>query len=265
MKVSFLYTDSDLKHLEETVESNKTQLQNLDSQLRKMELELKLKEDARTSLGAALEALGREKADLCLQTENLSLKLEKSHSDYSHLERSLVVLIDNVIQLEIKNKTIETNVSNLLSSYKKYHKLVQEEKHLISDSIKSKINGIQKMYIQSREENNSLNAQIKELNGKITDLEKMQEFSMVQHAEECRLSEEKMKKMQFEVKNLGSEKVQLEKMNSELQEKVKYLSDASAEAEGRVVCINLFFLSLFFNLYRMTVIPLVLFCSFFVV
>ncbi|XP_078166341.1 synaptonemal complex protein ZEP1-like isoform X2 [Carex rostrata] len=226
--------DSDLKHLEETVESNKTQLQDLDSQLRKMELELKLKEDVCTSLGVAIEALGREKADLCLQREDLSLKLEKSHAEYSHLERSLVVLRDNTIQLERENKTIETNVSDLLSSYKKYYQLVQEEKRLITESTNSKIDGIQKMYIQSREENNGLNVQIKELNGKIADLEKMQEFSMVQHAEECQLAEEKIKIMQLEVKNLGSEKVELEKTNSELQEKVKHLTEASAEAESHV-------------------------------
>lgn len=250
MKISFLYTDSDLKHLEETVELNKTQLQDLDSQLRKMELELKLKEDVCTSLGVAIEALGREKADLCLQREDLSLKLEKSHVEYSHLERSLVVLRDNTIQLERENKTIETNVSNLLSSYKKYYQLVQEEKRLITESTNSKIDGIQKMYIQSREENNGLNAQIKELNGKITDLEKMQEFSMVQHAEECQLAEEKIKIMQLEVKNLGSEKVELEKTNLELQEKVKHLTEASAEAESHVVCINLIFL-LFYFLYRL--------------
>jgi predicted nucleic acid-binding Zn-ribbon protein len=207
-----------------------------------MELEMKLKEDAHTSLGAALEALGREKADLCLQIKDLSLKLEKSHSEYSLLERSLVVLMDNVIQLERENKTIETNVSNLLSLYKKYNELVQEEKHLINETTKSKMDGIQKMYIQSQEENNDLNAQIKDLNGKITDLKNMQEFSMVQHAEECRLGEEKMKQMHFEVRNLGSEKFQLEKANSELQDKVKCLIDASAEAESHVVCINLFFL-----------------------
>ncbi|KAJ1700154.1 hypothetical protein LUZ63_008666 [Rhynchospora breviuscula] len=226
--------DSDLMHLEETVKKNEALLKDLDSQLRKMELELKLKEDACTSLGAALEALGREKADLSLQTKDLSLKLDKSHTEYSHLERSLVVLKDTVIQLERENKAIEANVSNLLSSYKRYDELAQEEKCLTKESTNGKIDAIQKIYMQSQEENLGLNMQIKELHNKITDLVKMQEFSMVQHAEECRLAEEKTNKMHFEVQILGSKKDELEKANSELQEKVKYLTDASAEAESHV-------------------------------
>ena len=173
------------------------------------------------------------------------------------------MLKDNIIQLERENKIIETNVSNLLSSYKKYYELVQEEKRLIIESTNGKINGIQKMYIQSQEKNNGLSAQIKELNGKITELEKMQEFSMVQHAEECQLAEEKINKMQHEVKSLGSEKVELEKTNSELQEKVKHLTEASAEAESHVVCINLILfcpsLSLLFDLYRTSMVSLFFF------
>lgn len=88
--------------------------------------------------------------------------------------------------------------------------------------------------------------QIKAPNGEITDLENMQLFSLVQHAGECRLPEEITKKMQFEFRNLGSEKVHLEK-SYELQEKVKYLTDSCADAKSHAVCINLSYLPLVFS------------------
>ncbi|KAJ3679592.1 hypothetical protein LUZ60_017603 [Juncus effusus] len=224
--------DSDIKHLEETIERNKEEIQTLDSRLQTMEKELKLKEDISTNLRAKIESLEREKSELSSQNEALCQKLEKSEAEYRELERSLKTLRGQVIQLEMENRATEAHASTLVNSYNKFYELTQEEKWLTSEINGGKMENMRKAYVQSTEEREGLQVENEGLKCKITEMETAHKISVVERAEECRLVEENLMKMSSDSVIMGKQKVELEKLNLELQEKVKELTDASAVADS---------------------------------
>ncbi|OAY67794.1 Synaptonemal complex protein ZEP1 [Ananas comosus] len=226
--------DSTIKHLEGTVEENKVHLRTLDSQLRQMEHELKLKEDTCLLLRATLENLESEKYYLQRSNQEFVEKIDISCKAYKELENVLLSLMAKIVELDKENLIVSGHVSKLISSFQTYNELIQEEKNLALKSAQGKFENLQKVYIHSVSENDALKIEIEELHTKVTELQKAQEFVMVQHAEECRLAEDKVRRLESEAAEIVSKKDEAEELASELQEKVVKLSEDSKLTDSQM-------------------------------
>lgn len=103
---------------------------------------------------------------------------------------------------------------------------------LIARSSKDKFEHLQKQYADLSSENNALEIEIEELKSRIIELQKTQEIVMVQHVEECQVTEDKIRRLESEAETSASNISRLETLASELQGRVQKLLEDSTLAEN---------------------------------
>ncbi|XP_072971144.1 synaptonemal complex protein ZEP1-like isoform X2 [Typha angustifolia] len=226
--------DSVIKELELTVEEKKAHLQTLDSQLKEMEQGLRTKEDICISLRACVKDLESEKCALQHSNQDFAHKIDQLSKEHKELETLLLSLMAKVIELDKENANVSGHVSKLLCSFGTYYELIQEEKDLTVKSARTKFEFLYKEYIHSISTNDALRTEIVELKTKIMELQKAQEFVMVQHVEECRLAEEKIRGLESEAEDILSKKDASDKLATGLQEEIRKLCEASSLTEKQM-------------------------------
>ncbi|KAG1342366.1 Synaptonemal complex protein ZEP1 [Cocos nucifera] len=226
--------DTAMKHLEETVEEKKAHLETLESRLQEMQHELNLKEDSCKCLRSTLSNLENERNALQLSNQNFTQKIDKSCQEFKELEMLLNHLVFQLVELNKESATISDQVSRLFLSFGAYDKLLQQEKCLAIKSAQGKYEQLHEQFMHTRSENDAFKLEIQELENKIVELQKAQEFAMVQHAEECRLAEDKIRILETEAEVLVSSKKESDNLASELGEKVKDLSKAFSLTETQM-------------------------------
>ncbi|XP_072989861.1 synaptonemal complex protein ZEP1-like isoform X2 [Typha latifolia] len=226
--------DSVIKELELTVEENKAHLQTLDSQLKEMEQGLRTKEDICISLRACVNDLESEKCALQHSNQDFAHKIDELSKEHKELETLLLSLMAKIIELDKENANVSGHVSKLLCSFGTYYELIQEEKDLTVKSARKKFEFLYKEYIHSISMNDAFRMEIVELKTKIMELQKAQEFVMVQHAEECRLAEDKIRGLESEAEDILSKKDASDKLASDLQEEIRKLCEASSLTEKQM-------------------------------
>ena len=92
-----------------------------------------------------------------------------------------------------------------------------------------------------------------DLNTKVIELQKEHEFTMVHHAEECRLAEQTICRLESEEEILVSKKSEMEMVITQLQDKIATLSEGSRLSEKKMVN----FLSQNFPLYQVLWLSLI--------
>lgn len=182
-----------------------------------------------------------ERENIVLQCNNHSLKqqIENSCLEIMNLEEIIHNLMNKISQLDKDSLAISNNVVVLVASFKKYYDLIHQEKDLTAKCNQEKLDKLQQQYLVAMEENNSFKLLNDQLTSKITELQKSQEFVMVQHADECRVAEDNARMLEFKADELLSRKNELEKLATELEGKVKHLSEVSNVAESKMVTFQI--------------------------
>ena len=231
-----LRADTIIKQLEDAIEENKKHLQTVDCQLHEAQQELKLKEEICNCLRATEEVLRKEKYDLECNNQDLVLQVDRSHQDTKQLEDLVCDLMTKLVDLDKESQAVSDHVGKLVSLFGMSYELAQQEKNLALKCVQGNFDKLHEQFLGIRSENDALRLEIGELKGKIMELQKAQEFTMVQHAEEWRLSEDKIRRLESEAEVLISKKKESEKLVADLGEKVKGLSEAASLTEHHMVC-----------------------------
>ncbi|KAK8930866.1 Synaptonemal complex protein 2 [Platanthera zijinensis] len=226
--------DATIKDLEDVVEQSKQHKQTLDSQLQVLQHELISKEELFKKLNLTKDEVESEKKMLLCNNLALKQQLENSCLEIKNLEAFINNLMTKISQLDKDSLTLSNNIVKLISSFDKYYDLIHQEKDLASKNNQEKIDKLQQQLLNAMTEINSFNLNNEQLNNRIIELQRAQEFVMVQHADECRLAEDKVRKLESEVDGLLLRKNEAEKMATELEGKVVHLSEVSIVAENKM-------------------------------
>lgn len=231
-----MHVDTLIRQLENAIEENKRHLQTVDCQLHEVQQGLTLKEETCNRLRSSEEVLRKEKCDLECNNQDLILQVDKSLQEIKHLEDLVCSLMSKVVDLDKESLTVSNYVAKLVSSFETCCELAQQEKNLALKCAQGNFDKLYEQFLGTRSENDALRAEIGDLKEKIMELQKSQEFTMVQHAEECRLVEDKTRRLESEVEVLVSKKTESEKLVVDLREKVKVLTEAAGVTEDHMVC-----------------------------
>ncbi|XP_042025485.1 synaptonemal complex protein 1-like [Salvia splendens] len=142
--------------------------------------------------------LERENKDLLSSRDDFSDRLQLALLEVKNLEEFVTMLVEKFKELERKSLAFSENFIQLNALFDSCSKLAQQEKDLVSKCAQRKFDQINDQCASAVSEKNALHLDNHELKNKILELQKEQEFSMVQHAEECRLAEEKIQKLESE-------------------------------------------------------------------
>ncbi|GKV09331.1 hypothetical protein SLEP1_g20849 [Rubroshorea leprosula] len=226
--------DAMIKKFEATVAANKQAAASLNSKLREVHLELSSKEVEITRLVNTKENLEKEKSNLQLSNGDFARKLAMSIQETKNLEGCVHVLAAQLVELDKQNLTFTDKFDELNSLYDACFKLVQQERDLAAKHSQKLYDQLHGEFLCIASERDALQLVNKELNDKITELQRVQESVMAQLSEESRLAGERIKRLESESENLLSKKTETEKLVSELEQKVNFLSESSRSSENKV-------------------------------
>ncbi|XP_043722330.1 synaptonemal complex protein 2-like isoform X2 [Telopea speciosissima] len=226
--------DSVIKQLEETLAAEKLDVDSLNSQLKEMHLDLSLKEDICKVLRSVQESLETEKNALHSSNEESAKKLLISGQDIKRLEDLIHGFVAMLIELDKQSLTVSNKVVQLNSAFDACYKLSNQEKDLASKLSQRHFDQLHGQFLHVISEKDSLQSVNEGLNNKVLELQKVQEYMMVQHSEECHQSEEKIRKLESEAKTLVSKKTELETVVTELEENIKNLIHTSDQSENKM-------------------------------
>ncbi|KAG0499595.1 hypothetical protein HPP92_004286 [Vanilla planifolia] len=226
--------DSTIKELEDTIEQSKQHVQTLNSQLLDLQHALIVKEETFKQLSVTKNDMEIENGIIRCKNQDLKQQIERSCMEIKNLEETIQNLMSQIAQLEKESLNITNHVLNLIYSFEKCYDLMQQEKDLAVKRIQGKAEQLQHQLLIAMEETSSLKLHNEQHNIRIVELQKAQEFVMVQHADECRLTEDKVRRLECEIDGLLTRKNELERLVTELEDRVKHLSEASNHAENQV-------------------------------
>ncbi|KAJ4950722.1 hypothetical protein NE237_027554 [Protea cynaroides] len=226
--------DSVIKQLEESLAAEKLDVDSLNSQLKEMHLELSSKEDTCKVLRSVQGNLETEKNALHSSNEEFAKKLLISDQEITSLEDLIRGLEKMSIELDKQSLTVSNKVVQLNSAFDTCYKLSKQEKDLASKLSRCQFDRLHGQFLHVISEKDSLNSVKEGLNNKVLELQNVQEFVMVQHAEECRVAEEKIRRLESEVETYVSKKTELEMLVTKLEEEIKNLTDTSNQSENKM-------------------------------
>ncbi|CDP01053.1 unnamed protein product [Coffea canephora] len=226
--------DAVIRNLEETVATNGLAMESLNSKLEKLDLDLKVKEDDLHSLNNSKEELEKEKDNLVSINKKLAGKLENALQEIKTLENFVNLLTLKLAELESQSVSFSEKVVQLTSLFESCFKLLQDEKHLAANHAQKKFDKLQDQSMSVTEEKNALQLVNQELSNKVIELQKEQEYAMVQHAEECRLAEETVRRLESELETLKSKKNEMEVLIAKLQDDIGTLSENSRTSDEKL-------------------------------
>ncbi|KAG5544014.1 hypothetical protein RHGRI_016686 [Rhododendron griersonianum] len=229
-----LNSDTTIKHLEATVTADRLGMESLNSKLEELHCELRFKEDDLKHLRISEEMLEKEKSDLLTSNKEFASKLDKALQEIRNLEDFANLLAAKLNELDKQSLTFSDKVVQLNSLYDSCFKLVQVEKDLGSQCAKKQYDQLHSMTLHVTSEKNALQVVNKELNNTIIELRKGQEFAMVQHAEECHLAEERIRRLESEAESLLSRKSEMELLLNKSGGEIKTLSESLILSESKM-------------------------------
>ncbi|KAF6148740.1 hypothetical protein GIB67_019348 [Kingdonia uniflora] len=223
-----------IKDLEGTIASDKSSLESLGSRLKEVQHELYLREDICKCLKATQENLEKEKSALQSSNEDYAKRLLASGQEIQRLEDFVQWLVEKLVELDKNSVVFSNNVAQMTSAFDNFYKLVQEEKEFTAKIAQRQYGLLQDQFLRIKSENEAFQTENGGLKNKIIELQKVQEGVMVQHAEGCRLTEEKIQGIESEAETLLSKKKELEMLVSTLEEKSRHLSEVSSISKTKM-------------------------------
>ncbi|XP_042445927.1 synaptonemal complex protein ZEP1-like isoform X2 [Zingiber officinale] len=240
-KNAMLEKDVGIKELHGIIEDKVANLKSLDAQLEEMVNELNSKEDTCRCLRTTITNLEKEKSSLQSANIDFAQTIEKSSQDLAELRELLNGLVTMIAKLHTESASLTNQISMLFSSIGVYCDLVNKKEKLTSERAQYKFDKLHEEFKKCRSENDTVKFNNQEQKDQILELQKAQEFSIVQHADECRLAEANIRDLETKIKDLLSNKSSSEKLTKELMEKIKDLSQSNAmsEAKGKKLSENI--------------------------
>ncbi|XP_051124039.1 synaptonemal complex protein 1-like isoform X2 [Andrographis paniculata] len=219
--------DDKIKQLKEDVAANMVTLENLTSEMEKLHVEMRVKEDNLLELSISKEKLERDNENLISSQKALTNRLEMANKEIQNFEDFVTLLVVRFTELENQSLTFSERISQLNAIFDKSLALAQQEKDLVSKCTKKKFDHIHNECSSVISEKNALQLVNHELKNKVIELQKEQEFAMVQHAEECRLAEEKIQNLESEAERLVSEQNGMQALVVKLEDNLRTSTESS--------------------------------------
>ncbi|GER37763.1 myosin heavy chain-related protein [Striga asiatica] len=223
--------DGTMKQLEEDVAAKKLALESLTCNMEKLQLEMRVKEDDMLELSVSKENLERKNKDLLSSKHDFANRLQMALKEIKNLEDLVNLMLVKFRELEDQSLSFSQKVNQFNDSFDSYVKLAQQEKELISKCAQQKLDQIDNKRTSVISEKDALESLNQELNSKLLELQKEQEFSMVQHAEECRLTEEKIRKLEAEAENLVTKQTEMQSLIVTLEDNLKISAENSRSSD----------------------------------
>ncbi|KAF5196286.1 Synaptonemal complex protein [Thalictrum thalictroides] len=223
--------DSLIKHLEEAVSAEKVHLESLTSRLEEVQHDLRVKEDICQHMRVTQENLEKENHSLESINNEYANSLLQSGQELKGLENSLHRLVEKSVELDNHSLVITNHVIQLNTAFDTCYKLVQKEKDLILKRAQCQFDQLHNRFLHVTTENTEFRSEKEELNKKVIELQKDQEVLMVQHAEECHITEDKIRGLESELQTLVLKKADLELQVAKLEESIEHLSETSSVSE----------------------------------
>ncbi|WOG95304.1 hypothetical protein DCAR_0414616 [Daucus carota subsp. sativus] len=223
-----------IKRLEETIVNKGSDLVNLNHNFESLQLEFKLKEDDLNNLSCSKEKLEKEKIDLLSCNQRFAYKLDRALGEIKNLENLVNILSVSLTDLDNQSLTISDNFKQLSTSFNICFKLAQEGRDLRIQSSQNKYDQLHDRFVHATSEKDVLYLVNQDLRNKVIDFEKEREFTMVQHAEECRLVEERFLALETKAEGLLSRKNDMESLIAELEEKLNSTAENAQLSEKRM-------------------------------
>ncbi|KAL8482086.1 hypothetical protein ACS0TY_027710 [Phlomoides rotata] len=231
--------DGVIKQLEENVASNKTDLERLTSEMEKLQLEMRVKEDGLLELHTSKEKVEREYADMISIKDDFSNRLEIALLEIESLKDFVKMLVEKFKELEDQSLSFSAKVIQLNVLFDSCLKLAQQEKDLVSKCAQQKFDQIHNQWASVISEKSALQLVNHELDNKVLEIQKELEFAMVQHAEECRLSEAKIRKLESEADILVSKQTEMQALILTLEDSLRKSSENSRLSDEKMQDLSL--------------------------
>lgn len=236
--LAFSCVDTMIKKLEETITSRGLTMESLTSKLEGLQFELRLKEDDFKHLSNSKENLVNERTDLLSCNQRIAKELDMALLEIKNLEEFVNLLAANLTELDNQSLTISDKVMQLNNFSDSCFKLVQEERNLSTMRAQQQYDQLHDRFLHATSERDALELVNQDLKNKVNEIKKDQEFAMVQHAEECRLAEERIRIVESKAESLLSRKNEMETLITTLEEKIHITSENAQLLEKMKVSPN---------------------------
>ncbi|KNA22144.1 hypothetical protein SOVF_036680 isoform A [Spinacia oleracea] len=224
--------DALIKCLEADLTTSRLTGESLKSKFDDASMQLKLKEEDLTRLRVSLENLEREKIDLQSSNDDFSKRLAASVQETQNLKDVVNAFASKLVEMDEHSLGVSNKISELCSAYDACSKLAEQERDLTAKRAQRKYDLLHHQHVQLKSEKDELQSVNHGLKDKIDELHRAQESAMVQHAEECHSTEERIRKLESEIEALFSKKTEAEKSVAELEEQVRNLSESLGSSEN---------------------------------
>ncbi|CAM8926338.1 unnamed protein product [Rhodiola kirilowii] len=225
--------DSTINELKQKVQADQLDLESLKSKMAECHLGLQKKEEELKSLTLNLENTEREKSDSQARNEQLSNKLQKSLEDTKGLENLVQLLVEKLVELDEQSSMLPKRLFDLNSVYSRCLNLVEMEQELTSKNAEKESNKINADFLQIKSEKDASVLVNKQLNERVIEVQRAQDSAMIQHAEELREAEDRIRVLESEVGKLCQEKITSESLVSKLEETITNLSNTTLLSEKK--------------------------------
>lgn len=232
---SFFQAEGTIKQLEEAVAGEKMASERLSSKMQELHLGMRVKEEELLEIRNSKEMLEKEIMDLSSSKLCLSNRLEVALNEIKRLEDMINMLIVRLRELDSQSLAYSEKFVQLNASFDACLRLAQHEKELAVQCVQQKFDQTHDQCLIVTSERNSLQLHNDELHAKVLELQKEQEFVMVQHADECRLAEEKVRNLESEAETLLSKQNEMQAMISTLEENAKTSLENSRTSDQNTV------------------------------
>nr|GLL39610.1 synaptonemal complex protein 1-like isoform X1 [Ipomoea trifida] len=219
--------DATIQKLEATAKSDGLEMETLKSKLEELNLESRQKGDELRNLSNISQNLEKEKCELISSNKDVADRLEMALQEVKNLHDFVNFLAMKLTELDNQSRTFSEKVIHLNALFDNWFKMVHEEKELAGQHAGNKFDQLHNQYTCIVSERDSLQLSNQDLNNKVIALQKDQECAMVQHAEECHLTEEKIRNLESEIESLCSKKMKLEVLVTNLRGDIETLSENS--------------------------------------
>jgi len=224
-----------IKNIEDMLTSSRLATENLNSKLGELHLQIKVKDEEITHHITSEQKLDKEKSDLQLCNADLAEKLGTSLQKINNLEGSLQEMAAHLLNLDKESLNLVNKFDEMNSLYTSCFNLVQHERDTFSKHAQNQYDVLHTKFLVLSSEKDEIHMTNQELRSSLNDLRKVQESTVAQYTEDCRLAAERIQRLESEVEALISKKAEAEVTISKLEEKAEILLGSVRSSENQMV------------------------------
>ncbi|KAI3687743.1 hypothetical protein L1987_81445 [Smallanthus sonchifolius] len=231
--------DNLIKNFEESLASNESTIESLNSKLNELQLELVSEEAKLNDMQELCEQKEKENTDLVDNNKKFTKHLEEAMQENQNLESFVKMLTVKLTDLDRQSLAFWEKVIKVDTLFSSCFELVQEEKKLTTQKAQQRFDCLHGQLLTTTSGNDALQLVNQELKNKIIELQNDLKFTMSQHAEEYHLVEGKVQRLESEAEALLSKKAEMDNLITTLEDKIRSLSEVSRLSEMQMQDLQL--------------------------